>query len=680
MRIGTTRLEQIVSKARYQAQEVTYESLQLLLSQALCTFLDGLLEVDQTLKRTRLSWLQKTPTDHNLGQMLETLEKITFLKQQGVVVWDLSAINPNRVKFLAKVGSRSTNQYLQRASEVRRYPILVCFLKQSLYNFTDDLVEMFDQRLWEFYNDAKREFQQDRLKATQSINEKLKTFHDIGQVLLDSEVEDKTVRVVAFEQISPELLEATLEETEQLIRPKNDAYVDYFGKYYNSIRRFSKKFLSTLQFQAQSEERGLLRALDLVRDLHAGKKRQLPADTLIDFVPANWKPYVLQENGLDPQYFELAALWILRQSLRSAEITVSRSRRFQELESYFIPRKEWPQHLSEVVQLTGTPPKANVRLAEREQELLVLMKRVESLLNEDGDLRQEKGKLVLKPIEADEHSQRLEKLQEEITKRLPIVDLTDVLIEIDTLTGFSDHFEHLNTSHQGRSKDLLLHLYACLLGQACNLGLWQVAQSTSLTYSRLSWCNNWYIRDETLRSANNALVNYHYHLPLSRFWGSGMLSSSDGQRFPVKGKLRQARALPRYFSYGKGITFYTWTSDLLSQYGFQPVPTTRRDATYVLDEILNNETELAILEHTTDTAGFTHLISALFDLLGLRFSPRLRDLGSQQLYRTSNIKLSDFPQLKAHMEQSINSQLILHLTLIGKEKMCSERMGRFTFV
>ncbi len=104
------------------------------------------------------------------------------------------------------------------------------------------------------------------------------------------------------------------------------------------------------------------------------------------------------------------------------------------------------------------------------------MERVEGLLNEDGDLREEKGKLVLTPLEADEHSQRLEQLEAEIAKRLPKVDITDVLIEVDTLTGFSDHFEHLNTSDQGRGKDLLLHLYACLLGQACNLGLWQIAQ------------------------------------------------------------------------------------------------------------------------------------------------------------------------------------------------------------
>lgn len=244
---------------------------------------------------------------------------------------------------------------------------------------------------------------------------------------------------------------------------------------------------------------------------------------------------------------------------------------------------------------------------------------------------------------------------------------------MDTLTGFSDHFEHLNLS-QGRSSDLLIHLYACLLGQACNLGLWQMAQSANLTYQRLSWCNTWYIRDDTLREATKSLINYHYHLPLSHLWGGGMLSSSDGQRFPVKGKVRQARALPRYFGYGKGITFYTWTSDQFSQYGSKAIPSTTRDATYVLDEILNNETELPILEHTTDTAGYTELIFALFDLLGLRFSPRIRDLGDQKLYRTNKINMDAYPKLKEHLQGVINKERILNnwdemLRLTGSLKM-----------
>lgn len=84
-------------------------------------------------------------------------------------------------------------------------------------------------------------------------------------------------------------------------------------------------------------------------------------------------------------------------------------------------------------------------------------------------------------------------------------------------------------------------------------------------------------------------------------------------------KTRNAVSIPRYFGYGKGLTYYNWTSDQYSQYGTKVIPSTIRDATYVSDEILNNETELTILEHTTDTAGYTDLVFGLFDLLGLQF-------------------------------------------------------------
>jgi TnpA family transposase len=96
---------------------------------------------------------------------------------------------------------------------------------------------------------------------------------------------------------------------------------------------------------------------------------------------------------------------------------------------------------------------------------------------------------------------------------------------------------------------------------------------------------------------------------------------------------RLATALPRYFGYGRGLTFYTWSSDQYSQYGTKVIPATVRDATYVLDAILDNETALPIAEHTTDTAGYTEIVFALFDLLGLQFAPRLRDVGDQTLYR-----------------------------------------------
>ncbi len=55
----------------------------------------------------------------------------------------------------------------------------------------------------------------------------------------------------------------------------------------------------------------------------------------------------------------------------------------------------------------------------------------------------------------------------------------------------------------------------------------------------------------------------------------------------------------------------------------------------MLDAIFDNETDPAfdIEEHTTDTAGYTDLVFGLFDLCGLRFSPRIRDLADQRLWR-----------------------------------------------
>jgi TnpA family transposase len=245
---------------------------------------------------------------------------------------------------------------------------------------------------------------------------------------------------------------------------------------------------------------------------------------------------------------------------------------------------------------------------------------------------------------------------------LPSVELPELLLEVDSWTGFSQRLTHASGG-QPRTDELSCHLYATLLAQGTNMGLTEMAHSAGLTYDRLAWCSNWYLREETLKSAVATLVNYQARQPLAQRWGGGTLSSSDGQRFPVRGKVRNATALPRYFGYGQGITFYTWTSDQFSQYGTKVISATVRDATYVLDEILDNETELSIVEHTTDTAGYTDLVFALFDLLGMQFSPRIRDLGDRRLYRlkhdttrypTLDVRLTgriDITRLEQHWDE-----------------------------
>jgi hypothetical protein len=208
------------------------------------------------------------------------------------------------------------------------------------------------------------------------------------------------------------------------------------------VRHFSSRFLATLQFQSGQADQGLLKALQLVREIHAGIRRKVPDDAPTGFVPEAWLSYVVQPNGIDRRYYELAALWILRQELRSGGIYLTHSRRFSELESYFIPKEEWVVQRDQTVNLLGTSLEPQARLAERETELFSLMDAVETLLNDpDGDLREEKGELVLLPIEAHERSAELTQLAQAISTRLPQLDITDLLIEVDSWTGFSYQFK-----------------------------------------------------------------------------------------------------------------------------------------------------------------------------------------------------------------------------------------------
>jgi hypothetical protein len=94
------------------------------------------------------------------------------------------------------------------------------------------------------------------------------------------------------------------------------------------------------------------------------------------------------------------------------------------------------------------------------------------------------------------------------------------------------------------SPDLRVHLYASILAQATNIGPVRMAELSDLSYRKLAWASTWYLREDTLKDAVAAMVNFHHALPLSASWGDGNLSSSDGQRFAVDVKARNARAIP----------------------------------------------------------------------------------------------------------------------------------------
>ena len=123
-------------------------------------------------------------------------------------------------------------------------------------------------------------------------------------------------------------------------------------------------------------------------------------------------------------------------------------------------------------------------------------------------------------------------------------------------------------------------------------------------------------------------------MKLSKTWGDGTSSSSDGQRFGVEKSSLLATFYPRYFGhYDRAVTVYTHTSDQYSVYHTDVISCAAREAVYVLDGLLENSTLLRPQMHFTDTHGYTEHLFALCYLLGSSFMPRIKNLSHQQLYK-----------------------------------------------
>ena len=109
---------------------------------------------------------------------------------------------------------------------------------------------------------------------------------------------------------------------------------------------------------------------------------------------------------------------------------------------------------------------------------------------------------------------------------------------------------------------------------------------------------------------------------------------------------------PKYFGFGKGVTWYNLLSDQCSGMNAITVPGTLRDSLVLLAVVLEQQTELQPTKIMTDTGAYSDVVFGLFRLLGYRFSPRLADIGGTRFWRIDAD--ADYGELNAIARQRVS--------------------------
>jgi TnpA family transposase len=649
-------IERVCSEALTRGTRQMYEALITPLSPAHRNRLDALLSLREDTKSSGLMWVREPPGPPRPKHVLVHLDRLKTIHELHLPDGLEHTIHQNRLMKLAREGGQMTAQHLRDLEPTRRYATLSAVVLDTRATLIDETIDLHDRFIGSLFSKAKRNHADRFQRSGKKINDKVRLYLRIGKALIEAK-QTGSDPFAAIEAVIPwEDFNDSINEAETLAQPEDFDYLAMISDSFRQLRRYTPTLLGALSMKAAPTARDLMAAIKVIKDMNDRQVRKVPVDAPISFVRKRWKKLVHSTDGIDRRFYEMCVFSEMKNSLRSGDIWVEGSRQFKNFEEYLIPTSRFAaqrdrNELGLAVE-TDCERYLEERLAVLDQELASVERLAAANELPDATISSS-GRLKVSPLDKAVPDEA-EILTQQVCGLLPRLKITDLLLEVDSWTGFSRYFKHLKTGEGAKDQHLLL---TTILADGINLGLSKMAESCpGTTYAKLSWLQAWHIRDETYSAGLAELVNAQFRQPLAAWWGDGTTSSSDGQNFKAGGRGQFAGQVNLKYGQEPGVQFYTHISDQYAPFHTKIINATIRDATHVLDGLLYHESDLRIEEHYTDTAGFTDHVFGLMHLLGFRFAPRIRDLSDKRLYIDGDTK--DYPTLAGLIGGNINVKQI----------------------
>ena len=641
-------LMRIIAEQRARARHSIFVKIVTGLPSSVSERLDALLDVRPAETASPIQAIKSNPRKASADAMISLTERLELIEATGVLGIDLSWLNGNYQRRLFHYVKQCSADRLRALSQPRRNAILVCFLWQSYRDAVDQTVDMFDKLISRTQTRAQNTLDEQMRRQRRMIRASLSVLKFLGDVILDESIAPEKLRDRIFTGIPRQKLETQIESLAEWVSGSKSDLFHQVIKHHSHLRKFSPAFVRALEFiqETEGQEPACLTALHMLKDMNAQNRRKLPEEASIDFVPERLRTLVGDDGRVNKRAWECALLVTVRDEIRSGNLAVQYSKRFGRFDDFFVGEEHWRKAKEAFFLRSGLPKDPgevsdylHLRLEQAyEQFLTTAPENTFATIDETGwHLSTEVGE---KP--SPEAQQQLDHLKYWLAQHMRRIKLPDLLIEVDNELGFTRHFISAARRSERTAEEVCVVL-ATIMDHGCNIGPYTMSQLIEgISYKQLKQVSDWQMSEETQRSALAELVQMIAGLDTARHWGEGESSASDGQRFALPRKVLQQTYSPRFSDFA--LEFYSFIADNYAPFYSTPIECTDRDAAFVLDGLLYNESELDLKEHYTDTHGYTEINFAAFAMLGRRFCPRIRGLHHQRIYRIDPVR--DYGMLK----------------------------------
>ena len=660
---GVTTLARLVAQICERSSQRLWKKLSRFPNQEQLQKLNGLLSVDPKVRQSKLDYLRHPPTVVSPNGIVKALERLNIIRSLGASSWNSSGIPMGKIHKLSRAASVARAQIISRMPEDKKLAHLVAFAIVFTSTAQDDVIEVLDKYLLELFKRTNSRGDKNKLRSSKALSKSIRKILEAFEVLLDEKTSDEEVRNAIFSKTSKNDLKQAFHKVDSLTKSLEStvSFHELFQNY-SSVRKFLPALFESVDFKTGLSGQKVLDAWDFIKKSEGRKQKKFYKNAPIEEIPDSWKSATQKDNNT--VYACGYTFWVLdkmHQGIRNREIFISGSSQYDDPKAQLLQGEAWESVRNNVLNTSKWTSSAAESIAPLVDELDPAYKYTVERLKENEYVRFEEvsGRrcLILSNLEKREETVSYKFLNAKVKELLPRIDLPILILEVNKWTNFLSCFTHINGGNS-RVSDLDISLCAVIIARACNIGLEPVIQDgiDALTYDRLTWVEQNYIRAETIELARIILNGFHSKLALAQKWGKGEVVSADGTRLIVPVKSITPGCNSKYFGIRKGITNYSLISDMFDELNFLLQSGASKDSIYLPQCVLEQPTAMKPKEIMTDTGGYSDLIFGIFGLLEYQFSPRLADISSSRFWRID--MAADYGDLNSLSKNKINLNII----------------------
>jgi len=649
----------LIASQRKQARQNIFDTIYSMLSADTIKELNELLTVKS--QSSFLELIKQPPSRPSSNSALALAFRLNYIKSTGVLDMNLLGIHQNYQRILSRDIQRSSITRLRNLEPTHRYAALVCFLQHCYYETLDFLADTSFKLLTWAQTRSSNQADKQILARSQLIEESIQNYEVLKELIRDESIPDAQLRQTIYDHLGKDFLLDSL--SSPILQQGKTQYVfDLITKKYSYFRQFMPSVLQHLTFSQERKDTDLLKAIDLLKDLNAKQQRKLPRNTPVGFIPKKIKKKILQDKGVKRRDWECALYLTLKDEVKNSNFVIQGSKRFASIDSFFMPEEQWISYRSTFFARANLPENPNDVKPYLEKRL---DKAYDAYFTHESDnsyARVENGKWVLSVDPASSNEQdrvKIKDFRSWLQPKLRIMKLPDLLVEVNNDIQFADVFLF---AKQNRSNDQwvedICSVIVTIMAHGCNIGTYTMSQMTEgITYESMRRITDWQLTDEALRMALSWVVNALSRLNITKWWGFGKTSSSDGHLKTFHQKVLEQNFHPPFGDFA--LEFYMFIADNYAPFYGKPIECTDGEAPHVLDGHLYNQSNLLLEEHFTDTRASSKILFSAFSFLGKIYNPRIRGVQNHHIYRIDKERdYGNLSPLLKHRNNTIDTNVI----------------------